>query len=74
MTCWPTRLERYVWTTPSMPVTIEMPIIPPTSAVSRATFLSGMAVSRTARSRNGEMIPSRAEMPIRTRTTVSRSL
>src|SRR3954470_11091216 len=65
MTCWPTRFEIHVWPTLSVPVTIGMATIPATSAVSRPVFLSGIAVSRTARSRNGEMIPSPAETRIR---------
>src|SRR3954451_3326353 len=71
MTCWPTRLEIHVWPTPSVPVRRGMATMPATSAVSRLVFFSGIAVSRTARNRNGEMIPSPAETRIKTSRNVS---
>src|SRR5438270_593499 len=64
--------ERYVCRTPSAPVTIEIPIIPATSADSSLTSLCGIASSSTLRSRNGEAMPRSDEIPIRTRTIVSR--
>ena len=63
MTLWPTCVERYDWTTPIVPVTSEIPIIPATSTVSRcrSTGRSSLgiliAVSRISRSRNGETTP-----------------
>src|SRR3954451_6259901 len=65
MTCWPTRFESHVCPMPSAPVTIGMATIPATSAVSNRVSFSGIAVSSTARSRNGETIPSPAETRIR---------
>src|SRR3954453_16686398 len=65
MTCWPTRFDSQVWPMPNAPVTIGMATIPATSAVSSFVSFSGIAVSRTARSRNGEMIPRPAETRIR---------
>src|SRR4051794_12670448 len=50
---------------PSAPVMIGMATIPATSAVSSLVSFSGMAVSSTARSRNGKMIPAPAETRIR---------
>src|SRR3954451_2558056 len=64
MTCWPTRFDSQVWATPSPPVTIGMATIPATSAVSRPTSFSGIALSSTSRSRNGETIHSPAETRI----------
>ena len=72
MTRWPTTLVSQVWPTPSTPVAIEMPIMPPTSANSSSSRFSGIATSRMSRSRNGETIPSAAEIAIRTRTVKSR--
>ena len=72
MTRWPTTFESHVWTTPSTPVTIEIAIIPPTSQVSRHRVARcGIASSSTARSRNGETIPSPAENTISASTTAS---
>ena len=49
-----------------------MPIIPATSQASSSLSFSGIATSRTSRSRNGEIIPSSAEITIRPRTAASR--
>src|SRR5438034_6824771 len=49
---------------PRAPVTIATAIIPPTNMVSSAVSFSGIAVSRTSRSRNGGTIPSPAETRI----------
>ncbi len=74
MTRWPTWFERYVCQTPSAPVTIAIAIIPTTSQVSSSVLPSGIAVSRTARSRNGETMPSPAETRISRNTTLRRPL
>src|SRR4051794_33482518 len=71
MTCWPTRFDNQVWPMPRAPVAIGIATMPATSAVNSEVFLSGIAVSSTARSRNGEMIPSPAETRIRTRSAES---
>ena len=72
MTFWPTTLESQVWPTPSTPVATEMPIIPATSTASRPSSFSGIATSSTSRSRNGEIIPSPAEMTMRPSTAPNR--
>ena len=57
MTCWPTFVLIQVWITPKAEVMAATAIIPATSQASSRTFLSGSAVSMTARSRNGEASP-----------------
>ena len=54
MTCWPTLVLIQVWITPSAEVRAATATMPMTSQASNRTFLSGKAVSMTARSRNGE--------------------
>ena len=54
MTCWPTLVLIQVWITPKAEVTAATAIMPATSQASSRRFLSGSAVSMTARSRNGE--------------------
>ena len=68
MTRWPTVFESSVWPTPRAPVASAIPIIPATRPASRVVSCSGIAWSRTARSRKGETIPSPAEIRIRPRT------
>ena len=60
MTCWPTLVLIQVWMTPKAEVKAATATIAMTSQASR-TFLSGKAVSMTARSRNGEASPTREE-------------
>ena len=72
MTRWPTVFESSVWATPRAPLATAIPIIPTTRATSSPVFASGIAWSSTARSRNGETIPSAAETRIRARTEPSR--
>src|SRR4029079_11735032 len=80
MTACPTRFVRSVCQTPITPVTIGIATIPATRAVRRpsstvACPVSGstwIAVSSTARRRNGEMTPSPAEMTIRPQTSARR--
>ena len=57
MTCWPTRVEIQVCTTPNAEVTAATATMPMTSQTSRRTSRSGSALSMTARSRNGEAMP-----------------
>ena len=57
MTRWPTTFDSHVCATPITPVNTETPIMPSTSRVSRPVSRWGMAVSSTARSRNGETTP-----------------
>src|SRR5438874_2743752 len=64
MTRWPTLFDSHVCPIPSAPVTIGMATMPPTSSVSRRVSFCGIAVSRTPRSRNGEIMPSPAETKI----------
>ena len=61
MTCWPTFVLIQVWITPKAEVTAATATMPATSQTSSATFLSGRAVSMTARSRNGEASPTTEE-------------
>ena len=72
MTRWPTTLESQVCATPRTPVAIEIAIIPPTSFSSRSRSFSGIASSRMSRSRNGDTIPSPAEMAINASTAARR--
>ena len=72
MTRWPTALDIQVCATPSALVAIEMATIPATSAVSSVVSRSGIAVSSTARSRNGEIMLSPADRPISASTVVRR--
>ena len=62
MTRWPTVFESRVWATPRAPLATAIPIIPTTRATSSPVFCSGIAWSSTARSRNGETMPSAAEI------------
>jgi hypothetical protein len=71
MTRCPTWFDRYVCTTPMTPVAIAMPIMPSTRMLSSAVSRSGIATSSVSRSRNGDSIPSRAEIRIRKRTPPS---
>ena len=81
ITAWPTRFVSSVCHTPSTPVTIGIATIPATRAVRRprstlACAVSGstwIAVSSTARRRNGEMTPSPAETTIRPQTSARRA-
>ena len=57
MTCWPTLVLIQVWTTPSAAVTAATASMPMTSQTSRVRFCCGNAVSMTARSRNGDAMP-----------------
>ena len=61
MTCWPTLVLIQVWITPSAEVMAATATMPMTSQASSRTFLSGRAVSMTARSRNGEARPTMDE-------------
>ena len=61
MTCWPTLVLIQVWITPKAEVTAATATMPTTSQASSRTFLSGRAVSMTARSRNGEASPTTEE-------------
>ena len=61
MTCWPTLVLIQVWITPKAEVTAATATMPITSQASSRTFLSGRAVSMTARSRNGEASPTMEE-------------
>ena len=61
MTCWPTFVLIQVWMTPKAEVTAATATIATTSQASSRRFLSGRAVSMTARSRNGEASPTREE-------------
>ena len=72
MTRWPTVFESSVCATPSAPVAIAIAIIPATSTARSWVSFWGIASSSTARSRNGETIPSAAEIRIRTSTDASR--
>ena len=71
MTRWPTRLESQVWPTSSTWVTTAMAIMPPTSRVRSSVFFSGIASSRTSRSRKGEIMPRPAETTISAMTASS---
>ena len=73
MTRWPTRFDSQVWPTPITPVAIAMKTIPPTSQLSSVVSPSGIAWSRTSRSRNGVTIPSPALMAISPSTAPSRA-
>ena len=73
MTRWPTRFDSHVCATPSTPVAIEIAIIPATSHVSSVVSRSGIAVSSTARSRNGEIMLSPAERPMSASTLLRRA-
>src|SRR6188472_2349147 len=81
MTAWPTRFVSNVCQTPITPVTIGIATIPATRAVRRprstlACEVRGsiwIAVSSTARSRNGEMTPSPAEITISPQTSARRA-
>ena len=64
----------YVCHTVIAAVMIAIAIIPSTSSVSSGPLRSGSAVSSTARSRNGEIIPSPAETTISAMTAASRTL
>ena len=57
----PTRVLTQVWTTPSAAVSAATATMPPVSAASRGRSRFGSAVSITARSRNGEAMPSTDE-------------
>src|SRR4051812_5119486 len=72
MTRWPTLFERYVCATPSAPVAMAIAIIPATRAVSSVVSFSGIAVSSTARRRNGEIMPRPALRKISASTAPSR--
>ena len=72
MTRWPTTLESQVCATLSTPVATEIAIIPPTRISSRSRSFSGIASSRMSRSRNGDTIPSPAEMAINASTAARR--
>ena len=61
MTCWPTLVLIQVCTTPNAEVTAATATIAITSQANSRRFLSGRAVSITARSRNGEASPTREE-------------
>ncbi len=61
MTCWPTFVLMKVWTTPKALVTAATATMAITSQTSSRRFLSGRAVSRMARSRNGEDSPTTEE-------------
>ena len=61
ITCWPTRVLTQVWTTPSAAVSAATATMPPVSTASRGRSRLGSAVSITARSRNGEAMPSTDE-------------
>ena len=73
MTRWPTTFDSHVWPTEMTPVAIEMKIIPPTSQLSSVVSPSGIAWSRTSRSRNGVTIPSPALIAMSSRTVPSRA-
>ena len=61
ITCWPTLVLIQVWITPNAEVTAATATMPITSQASSRRFLSGRAVSMTARSRNGEASPTMEE-------------
>ena len=61
MTCCPTLVLIQVWITPKMEVMAATPTMPSTSQTSNRRFLSGSALSITARSRNGEASPTMDE-------------
>ena len=73
MTRWPTTFDSHVWPTEMTPVAIEMKIIPPTSQLSSVVSPSGIAWSRTSRSRNGVTIPSPALIAMSSRTVPRRA-
>jgi hypothetical protein len=73
ITRWPTRFDSQVWPTPMIPVTTATAIIPPTSHASSVVSRSGIASSRTSRSRKGETMPTIAETTIMASTVPSRS-
>jgi hypothetical protein len=71
MTCWPTRVDSQVCTTPSAAVTAATATMPPVSQASRVTSRSGSAVSMIARSRNGEAIATTEDATMIATTTAS---
>ena len=71
ITCWPTRVEIQVWTTPSAAVTAATATIPTTSQTSSRTSRCGSATSMTSRSRNGEASPTTDDSTITAMTTTS---
>ena len=71
MTCWPTLVLIQVWMTPKAEVMAATATMPITSQASSRTFLSGRAVSMTARSRNGEARPTMEEATMMAMTIAS---
>jgi hypothetical protein len=71
MMCWPTCVLIQVWMTPNAEVMAATATMAATSQASRRRFLSGRAVSITARSRNGEASPTRDEAAMMAVTTAS---
>ncbi len=71
MTCWPTLVLIQVWITPKAEVMPATATMPATSQASSRRFLSGRAVSMTARSRNGDASPTTDEAAMMAVTTAS---
>src|ERR671919_248566 len=72
MTRCPTTFESQAWATPSTPVTTAIAIRPRTRRVSRRSSSCGRASSKMSRIRNGETIPSSADVKMSPSTVASR--
>ncbi len=72
MTRWPTVVEIRVWSTPKTLLTTAVATMPSTRTVSRPVRPCGIAVSSTARSRNGVVTETTAEAATSRPTTARR--